>query len=130
MKSQAWLRGKRQRRNHQGVSMIVLATIIGLLVIPIVGVFVFEFNRFQELERQLEKICDAAALAGRRRFAEADGTGPAGGVAQATQYRQWQAMNAAYIFITSQQSNTPMNILNSVALNADTGQPGYLLPWF
>jgi hypothetical protein len=110
--------------------MIMLVALIGLLVIPIIGIFVFECNRFQELQRQLEKIVDATALCGGRRLTEADVSGASGDINLVTQYRHWQAMNTAYAFITSQESAQPMHEINSIPLNPNQGTPGYLQPWF
>ncbi|HEY9792011.1 MAG TPA: vWA domain-containing protein [Candidatus Obscuribacterales bacterium] len=117
-------------RRANGATMILLVALIGLLVIPIIGIFVFECNRFQELQRQLEKIVDATALCGGRRLTEADVSGASGDINLVTQYRHWQAMNTAYAFITSQESAQPLHEINSIPLNPNQGTPGYLQPWF
>lgn len=117
-------------RASRGASMIMLVMLIGLVVIPTIGVFTFEVNRYQEIQRQLEKIVDAAALAGGRKMLEADVTAAGTDTNLAILWRQYQGMNAAYGFITSQQAPQPLHIINSVGLNANSGQPGYMQPWF
>src|SRR5438270_8169484 len=115
-----------RKSRRYGASTMVLTAGVAFFIIPIVGIYVFEVCRYQQIQRQLEKIVDAAALAGGRKMLEADVSAAGQNVALATLWRHWQGMNTAYAFITSQESTTPLNIINSVPLNASNGQPGYL----
>src|SRR5438105_1186617 len=82
--------------NQSGASIIVLCLLLSLVVIPMAGLFTFELNRWQFIERQLEKDCDAASLAGATRMAEAD-TGYSGTNGRQQQaYRQLQGIEAAW----------------------------------
>ena len=104
-------------RTTSGVSIILLCTILGLIFIPLLGIFVFEVNRFQFIQQQLERAVDSASLAGGTRLAEAD-PGDTNDTTERIRRRQCQAMEAARILFDDQI------IVSVPALNNTTWFPG------
>jgi len=51
-------------RREKGQSVLVLSALIGLIIIPLIGIFAFEVSRYQHGVQQLQSNCDSAALAG------------------------------------------------------------------
>lgn len=90
-------------RSASGVAIIVMATVLALVVLPIVGVFVFELNRYQFTMQAVSKACDAAALAGGAKLvsAETDFANP--NAALRREQKQRQARAAVIDFMRKQR---------------------------
>ncbi|MBX9694953.1 MAG: hypothetical protein K2Z81_21390, partial [Cyanobacteria bacterium] len=61
-----------KRRNRRGVSMVIICLILGMLIMPLVGLLTFEIARAFTMHAQLRHACQAAALAGVARMASSD----------------------------------------------------------
>jgi len=55
---------KSQSRKSVGQGVIALSILVGLIIIPLIGIFSFEIARYQHGVNQLNANCDSAALAG------------------------------------------------------------------
>jgi hypothetical protein len=110
---------------QSGASTIVLVAGIAFLVLPLIGLFVFEVNRYQFVQRQLEKIVDAAALAGGTRMVEANTSGaPQDQGVTAQRWRHEQGIRAAEEFIVKPDPSKATQYIYSVGLHASSG-PGH-----
>lgn len=54
----------RKPRKQLGQGVVALSILVGLIIIPLIGVFSFEIARYQHGVNQLNANCDSAALAG------------------------------------------------------------------
>lgn len=53
-----------QSRKSVGQGVLALSALVGLIIIPLIGIFSFEIARYQHGVNQLNANCDSAALAG------------------------------------------------------------------
>lgn len=65
-----------QMRSAKGQSMIALVMLVGLVVIPMLGIFTFEVGRLHLAKQQLQNASDAAALAAVATLASEDNLNP------------------------------------------------------
>lgn len=66
----------RLRRNQKGAMIIFTCFLIGLIALPIIGMFTFEVVRATAIREQLRSASQAAALAGAAKLASSDNTDP------------------------------------------------------
>lgn len=89
-------------------SILVLAALIALVIIPAIGLFVFELDRFQYMQKNLQKACDAATLAGGAKLVSAE-VDPTKESQKRIQYKILQGMYAAGDFMQKQHvANIPL----------------------
>lgn len=65
---------QRSKRNQRGAMIILMCFVIGLIALPMIGLFTFEISRAMAIREQLRSDCQAAALAGAARLASSDNT--------------------------------------------------------
>lgn len=65
-----------QIRSARGQSMIALVMIVGLITLPLIGIFTFEVGRLHLAKQQLQNASDAAALAAVATLASEDNLNP------------------------------------------------------
>lgn len=65
-----------QIRSAKGQSMIALVMIVGLITLPLLGIFTFEVGRLHLAKQQLQNASDAAALAAVATLASEDNLNP------------------------------------------------------
>ncbi|HEY9731852.1 MAG TPA: VWA domain-containing protein [Drouetiella sp.] len=63
-------------RSARGQSMIALVMIVGLIMLPLIGIFTFEVGRLHLAKQQLQNASDAAALAAVATLASEDNQNP------------------------------------------------------
>lgn len=63
-----------RKRNQRGALIILMCFVIGLIVLPMIGLFTFEIARAMAIREQLRSDCQSAALAGAARLASSDNT--------------------------------------------------------
>lgn len=63
-------------RREKGVTIILLCFVLGLLTLPMLGLFTFECIRAISAREQLRSACEAASLAGAAKLASSDVTNP------------------------------------------------------
>ncbi len=63
-------------RSSKGQSMIALVMIVGLVTLPLIGIFTFEVGRLHLAKQQLQNASDAAALAAVATLASEDNLNP------------------------------------------------------
>ncbi len=93
-------------RKDSGVGILLMGSVIALVIIPMIGLFVFELNRYQFAQQTLSKACDAAALAGGAKLisAEVDLTDPLAATPEGRRrMKQSQAYSAAVEFMKQQR---------------------------
>lgn len=115
--------GDLPRRPASGQMIIVLGAVIALVIIPMIGLFVFELNRYQFAQQALAKACDAAALAGGAKLISAEVNAAAGDAQARRTQKQKQAIAAAINFMRKQrilgvdlanlQDNSPNQLTSS-----------------
>ncbi len=65
------------RRSNRGITIILLCLVLGILTLPMCGLFAFECVRAISAREQLRSACESAALAGAAALASSDQTSPA-----------------------------------------------------
>ncbi|HEY9679546.1 MAG TPA: vWA domain-containing protein [Drouetiella sp.] len=63
-------------RSARGQSMVTLVMVVGLMTIPLLGIFTFEIGRLHLAKQQLQNASDAAALAAVATLASEDNVNP------------------------------------------------------
>lgn len=63
-------------RSNRGQSLIMIASLIGLTILPLLAVFTFEVARVYLFKQELQNACDASSLAAVATLASADNTNP------------------------------------------------------
>ncbi|MBZ0187180.1 MAG: hypothetical protein K8F91_13110, partial [Candidatus Obscuribacterales bacterium] len=64
------------RRNQRGALIILVCFLIGIIALPMFGMFTFEIVRATAIREQLRSACQSAALAGAATLASSDDTDP------------------------------------------------------
>lgn len=67
---------KKRQRNRRGMGIIVICMLLGILMIPMIGIFTFEYVRATTMHAQLVHATQAAALAGVAKLASSDDLNP------------------------------------------------------
>ncbi|MBK9143047.1 MAG: VWA domain-containing protein [Candidatus Melainabacteria bacterium] len=63
-------------RNQKGAMIILICFLIGMIALPMIGMFTFEIVRATAIREQLRSACQSAALAGAATLASSDNTDP------------------------------------------------------
>lgn len=64
-------------RSNRGITIILLCLVLGMITLPMCGLFAFECVRAISAREQLRSACESAALAGAAALASSDRTNPA-----------------------------------------------------